>query len=172
MEYGQPIDQTYNDTTKDYNFTKFVGYSNPGKNNKCYTDFFSQCTINQISKKVTELTVGVHPENKNIIVPDEWIIDVMNSVYENWSGGSLGSIHSRYTIPNYENENYTRAWVEQTINILISHIRNVYGMIENNQKLTKWTTVLGEFNEGGLRSHAPIKVLNKRPAPFQFNMRY
>ena len=120
MEYGQPIEQTYNDTTKDYNFTRYIGYNKPGETSKCYTEFFSQCTIDQISKKVSELTLGVHPENKNIIVPDEWIIDVMNSVYDNWSGGSfIGSIYTRYNIPNYENDNYTRSWVDQTINILV-----------------------------------------------------
>ena len=45
-------------------------------------------------------------------------------------------------------------------------------MEENNRKLTIWTTVYGDFNAHQLRQHAPIKVLNKRPNPMEFHMRY
>ena len=36
-------------------------------------------------------------------------------------------------------------------------------MEENNKKLTIWTTVFGDFNSHGLRSHAPIKLRERKP---------
>jgi hypothetical protein len=45
-------------------------------------------------------------------------------------------------------------------------------MDECNSKLSAWTTILGDFNEHGLRRHAPIKLREKRPMPMAFNMNY
>lgn len=175
MEYGTIIHDVpcKNDTQKNLNYTRFVGYDQSvNAIFPCTRDFFSQDNINLISTKVTELTIGVHPENKQIVVPEEWILDVMNSVYENYTGGEVGAIYSRLIIPNVQPENGLNTWTNETINLLVSHIRDTYGMIECNQKLTAWTTVYGDFNENGLRSHAPIKIRRKRPQPAQFNMNY
>ena len=53
--------------------------------------------------------------------------------------------------------------IDQTIEIIYSDVKNNLEIEENNKKLSVWTTVLGNFNDNGLRSHAPIKVLNKHP---------
>ena len=45
-------------------------------------------------------------------------------------------------------------------------------MQEANSKLTKWTTVLGDFNLHQLRSHDVIKILNKHPQHMQFFENY
>jgi hypothetical protein len=45
-------------------------------------------------------------------------------------------------------------------------------MDENNKKLTIWTTVLGDFNEHGLRSYAPIKIRENNINKVRFNMNY
>ena len=177
MEYAVPIEntpqQTWESAQKDFNFIRFVGYDNPGSQDACYRQFFSSENITALSNKVTELTKGVHPDNKSILVPREWVIDTMNSVYDDFDGGEVGApIGSRYIIPNEQSQDFVNMWNDRTITILVEHIRNTYGMIECNQKLTAWTTVLGEFNEHGIRRHSPIKTLEKRPAPFQFNMNY
>jgi hypothetical protein len=83
-----------------------------------------------------------------------------------------GDIYSRYNIPNGSPLNQLQEMIDQTIELITSDVRNNLEMDENNRKLTAWTTVYGEFNDHGLRSHAPIKVRNKRPAPMQFNMNY
>ena len=62
--------------------------------------------------------------------------------------------------------------VDQVISLLVRNIRNDLEMQANNSKLTIWTTLLGDFNEHGLRQHAPIKIRNKRPDPMLFHMRY
>ena len=175
MEHGTIISNipSHTEILKNYNYIKHVGYEqNINAIYPCTKQFFSHQNINLISKKVSQLTMGVHPDNKTIVVPEEWILDVMNSVYENWSGGEVGAIHSRLIVPNVKPENSIDAWNNQTINLLVAHIRDTYGMIECNQKLTLWTTVLGEFNQHGLRSHGDIKIKNKRPESAQFNMNY
>ena len=45
-------------------------------------------------------------------------------------------------------------------------------MINANKQLSKWTTILGDFNKYGLRGHSQIKVNNKRPQSMMFNMNY
>jgi hypothetical protein len=65
-----------------------------------------------------------------------------------------------------------RSIINQTINIITSQIRNEMEMAQNNKKLTVWTTLLGDFNKEGLRSHAPIKIRRKHPQYMAFNMNY
>ena len=75
MEYGKEITNEKFQLNNNYN--KFVGYEqNPDLNN-----FFSNDTVTFISKKVTQLLEGVHPENKHIVVTDKNIVAVMNKVY-------------------------------------------------------------------------------------------
>jgi hypothetical protein len=62
--------------------------------------------------------------------------------------------------------------INQTINLIVNDVKNNLETEENNKKLTIWTTVYGDFNEQGLRSHPPIKIRNKKPASMQFNMNY
>ena len=148
---------------------RYVGYS---ENNDCIKKFFSQETINLISRKVTELTMGVNPENRPIVVPDSTISNIMSNVQQNYRP-PVGDIYSRYIIPTNENAvSMMQNMIDQVIEIITSDIRNNLMMEQNNKKLTKWTSLLGDFNYHNLRSHAPIKILEKRPNPFQFHMRY
>ena len=153
----------------DDNFMRYVGYK---ENNNCIRKYFSQETVDIISRKITELTMGADPKNRSIIVPDKTICGIMSSVYYSFRPPT-GDIHSRYIIPSgLGPDDYVQDMIDQTIEIISSDIRTNLGMEENNRKLTIWTTVYGDFNEHGRRSHAPIKVLNKRPNPMEFNMKY
>ena len=62
--------------------------------------------------------------------------------------------------------------INQTVNIIVSAIKDEIEITEQNKKLTAWTTVLGDFNEQGLRSHAPIKLRERHPQYMAFNMNY
>jgi len=160
MEYAVPIENNFD-------YLRYVGYQENG-----YNSLFSQNTINTISRKVTELTMGVDPQNRRIVVPNDSIIGVLNSIWENFVP-NVGSIYSRYTIPSGENQsNRIQYVIDQTIEVLVSNIQTNYGMELSNSKLTVWTTVLGDHNEHGLRSHDIIKVSRKHPARMQFNMNY
>lgn len=139
----------------DENYYRYVGWQ---ESNYCIKNFFSKQTLKLISTKVTELLDGVDPNGKRIIVPDDIISHVMSSVYHNFTPAT-GDIYGRYNVPTNEpDDNYYNIMIDQTIQVLVSNVKNNIEMDENNKKLTIWTTVLGDFNNHKLRQHAPIKV--------------
>jgi len=139
--------------------------------NACIKQYFSQDTVNLISKKVTQLLQGVEPENRPILVPDETIVSVMSTIYYNFRP-TTGDIYGRYNIPSHEQQSYVQSMIDQVIEVITSQIRNEYGFIENNSKLTIWTTVYGDFNKFGLRQHPPLKINHRKPNTMEFNMNY
>lgn len=165
MEKGY---RTENNTLMDYNYLRNVGWSN---DNACLREFFSPETVKLISKKITELTLGVDPHNRPIVVPESTIVDVMNGIYRGFRP-AVGDIYSRYIVPNNEQPNMIQSMIDQTIEVIVSDIKNNLGMEQYNESLTAWVQLYGDFNLHGLRQHPPIKVLNKRPNTMEFHMRY
>jgi hypothetical protein len=165
MEYAQDYmnmtqsANTCNDICDD-NYYRYVGYK---ENNDCIQQYFSKETVDTISLKVTELTRGVDPNNRAIIVPRNRICDVMSQIYYGFRPPTA-AIYSRYTIPTGEPDNYMQMMIDQVIEVIVSDIRNNLGMEECNRSLSVWTTVLGDFNTHGLSGHDQIKVRNKRPS--------
>lgn len=175
MEYTEPVHEniiqqqtTFCDSLCDRKYIQHVGYS---PDNECLKSYFSPQTVEFISKKITQLLQGVDCKNRRIIVPKNTICSIMSSVYENYRP-QTGDIFTRYIIPNNQPENFISNMIDQVIEIITTQVRNEWGMRENNAKLTIWTTVYGDFNEHGLRQHPPIKILEKRPNPMEFNMNY
>ena len=165
MEHGDLISENCNN-----NYLKHVGYTE--EDNPCIQKYFSVTTIKIIQQKVTELTLGVDPDNRPIQVSEDVICNVMSQIYDSFKP-AVGDIFTRYNIPTGSTSvSYVDDMINQVIEVIVSDIRNTTMMEENNKKLTAWTTLLGDFNEHNLRSHSIIKVQNKRPAPFQFNMNY
>ncbi len=162
MEYGIAIDNS----TRDHSYTRHVGWQ---EQNPCISEYYSKETLKTISHRVTELLQGVDPQNRPIIVPDHIISNVMDSVYNTYRP-ETGDIYARYNIPS--SGSYVQNMIEQTVQIITADVKNNLGMEECNSKLSIWTTVLGDFNEAGLQSHPQIKIRNKRPTPFQFQMNY
>lgn len=163
MEYASNIDgDLFNDE-----FIKHVGYNYSYNMNS----FFSKNNIKKISRKITELLMGVDKYNRRIIVPDKTIKSVMSSVYHNFTP-EIGDIFGRYNIPKINDVDNIQMMIDEVINIITTDVKVNLGMDECNQKLTVWTTVLGDFNEHGLRSHSKIKLKENRPMPLMFNMNY
>jgi hypothetical protein len=115
--------------------------------------------------------MGVDKQNRPIIVPDKTICSVMSSVYENFRP-ETGDIFTRYNIPKARSQNYVQQMIDEVINIITTDVKVNLGMDECNRNLSIWTTVLGDFNEHGLRSHSKIKLRENRPMPMMFNMMY
>lgn len=137
-------------------------------------NFFSKNTVDPISKMVTKMLNGVDEYGREIIVPDNRILEVMNSVYYSYNprnGFDSAMSHSEYF----------DSLVGQTISRIVYDVKNTLQYESCMNKKNIWTTLLdgpkqgsveGEFNESGLRSYAPIKLKNKRPNSFEFNMKY
>ena len=168
MEYAQFIDLNPEEKIN-LNYQRYVGYQDT---NSVLNNLFSINTLNTISKKLTQLLMGVHPDNKIIVVPTNLIANVLDSVYQGYRP-QTGGIYSRYIIPTGLNSSdYATDMVDQTIEIIYSDIKNQYDMEKNNKTLSVWNTILGDFNENQLRSHPPIKILNKHPQYMAFFENY
>lgn len=165
MSYATNIESSISDS----NYMRYVGYRE--QQSLCIQDYFSDKTVDMISNKISELLMGVHPQNKKLVVSKDVITSIMSNIYQNYRP-ETGDIYSRYIIPTRTPNDMVQDMINQTIESITSQVRSDYQMRENNAKLTVWTTVLGDFNTFGLRQHAPIKIRNKRPNPMEFNMRY
>ncbi len=131
---------------------------------------FTEKNIRKMSNKITQLLTGVDKQNRPILVPDKTISSVLSGVRKKFRP-EVGNIYSRYNTPNYL-EDGTQRIINEAINIIVTDVKNNLHVDECNQKLNLWTTVLGDFNEHGLRSHGQIKIREKRPSPMLFNMNY
>jgi hypothetical protein len=163
--YGRTMNAGY---PCDYNFMRYVGWD---ESNACIARLYSSETTDLISKKVTELTIGIDPKNRNILVSRNVICQVLDSVYSSYKM-PVGDIITRYHIPNNEQDDAVQAVIDRTIEILVSSIRDQYGINDANQKLSAWVQLYGDFNQSGLRQYAPIKIKGKRADRNQFNMKY
>jgi hypothetical protein len=160
MEYATHI-------TNDDNYIKYVGYNQ----SSCIKEFYSKHNVDKISQKITELLEGVDKNNRSILVPDKTIYSVMNSVCDNFMP-ETGDIYTRYNIASSSPVNDIQRMIDETINIITTDVKVNLGMDECNSKLSIWTTILGDFNKHGLRSHGPIKLKMNRGKQMAFNMNY
>jgi hypothetical protein len=165
--------QRYNKNNKPFNHVKHMRHTGYDDAGECGSrEFFSSRTVDIISNKITQLLQGVDPQNRIIHVPDNRIQSVMSSVHDDYRP-EIGDIHSRYIIPVKNGQiNMVTDLIDQTIELIVSDVKNNIETEENNKKLTIWTTLLGDFNEHGLRQHSAIKIRNKHPTRGEFNMNY
>lgn len=146
---------------------RHVGYE---ETNSCIEQYFSKNTVQIISNKVTQLLEGI--SKRPIIVTDRVIEHVLSQVKEGYRPPT-GCIYSRYTIPSGGNsDSLVQNMIDQSIEIIISNVKNDLETEKNNKQLSVWNSVYGDFNKHQLLQHPPIKTQVKRPSSFQFNMMY
>lgn len=162
FSYGQSsdADNTYYFTDQQY---KFVG--SDIADNPIVKQFFSKNSVDFISAKITELTKDVDERGREIVVPDDKILHLMNSVYLSYNPKQGFDTH-------WSSKEYFDSLIEQTITQAVFDVRNVLAYEQCTAKYTLWDTILGEDNERGLRGYAPIKIREKRPNSMEFNMKY
>jgi len=150
-----------------------VGYEYTYADAPAIKFLFSKENLDELSRAITYLLRGTDPQGRDIVVAPERINEVLSSVFMYGTRPQIGSIYSRYTIPDCYPRNDLRNYNMQTIKIIVSAIKDEYDTIANNKKLTIWTTLLGDFNTNGLRAHPPLnKIRKKMPQRMMFNMNY
>ena len=102
----------------------------------------------------------------------ETIASVISNIFQNVNRTQIGDIYTVFTIPQETPRNDVHTINEQTVQAIVSMLRNQFEIEENNKKLTVWNTMYGDFNKEGLRSHPPIKLRNRHPQYMAFNMKY
>jgi hypothetical protein len=162
----------YKGNYHDTNFYAHVGWEQTSDDSVALNYLFSNNTLNLISNEISNALRGVDPEGRRIIIPNDKIANVLSSVFRNGTRTEIGNIYSTFTIPDIQSRNDIRNIINQTINIVVSAIKNEIEIIENNKKLSVWNTVLGDFNTQGLRQYAPIKLKTRHPMYMAFQMNY
>lgn len=164
--------EMYQPNYYDTNFYAHVGWQQTSDDSVALNYLFSSSTLDLISKEISDALRGVDPEGRRIIVPNDKIANVLSSVYRNGTRTDIGGIYSTFTIPDIQSRNDLRNIINQTINIVVSSIKNEMEIIENNKKLSVWNSVLGDFNTQGLRFYPPIKLRSRHPQYMAFEMHY
>lgn len=98
-------------------------------------------SILHMSKQITKGLAGVHPEGKNIIVPNDTIKSFADSVFLNTTQS-------------------VDVMQQMIINYIITTIKSEYEVIENNNKLDIWVTKY-DLNSG-MQKFNDIKLNNKQ----------
>lgn len=153
----------------DENKLRYVGWTDTDNNDEFYNAFFSVETMKYISKRVTQNLNGL--KSKPIVVGKDTIGHVMSQIYDD-RRPKIGDIITRYTIEDDKVVSLLQELIFRCIELITSTIRDEIEIIQNNEKLSIWTTVLGDFNKEGLRSHDKIKIRNKHPQMMAINMNY
>lgn len=150
-----------------------VGWGYTVDDDPKYAFIFSQTNMDYLSSTISDALRGVDPQNRKIIIPDDKIANVLSTVYKYATRANVGDIHSRYIIEPIEVRNDIKNINNQTINIIVSAIRDEIEMTEQNKSLSVWNAqLLGDFNKNQLRAHAPIKIRRRTPQRMMFNMIY
>jgi hypothetical protein len=164
--------QNVNLTNDNSSYMAYVGWDATSSGDKNLEYLFSEANLTALQRQVADALVGVDPQGRKIMVALDKIANVLTNVYQNVTRTRVGDIYSRYVVPQDQSRCDLREVNNVAVNIIVRSIRDEYETIENNKKLTVWTTVLGDFNKEGLRSHPPIKIRRRHPQHMAFNMNY
>lgn len=123
------------DVNKNFRFAAF-------STRQPYDDLFAEDTIRFISLSITQKLKGVHPDGKNIIIPNHTIQSVLESMYTN------------------NNRMGNEVLVNMTINHIANSIRTEYETTEKNNKLSAWVTQYDVTT--GLQRFSDVKLNNKK----------
>lgn len=157
----------------DQNNLRFVGWSQNRLSTGCLNELFSCETVDTISRKVTELTMGIGEEGREIQVLDSTICELLSEVMIN-QRPKTGDIFTRYIIPDSGPRNDVQEIIQKVIEIIYRNIKNSLGMEKCNSKLSIWDTIYGEGNPRGLQQtpHGFAKISHKRPMIGFISMNY
>jgi hypothetical protein len=151
---------------------QFVGWETISDWNPLTQKLFTKTTVHVIQQKVADYLTGVDSNGRRIVPSERVVVNALFGIFREHAPRT-GDIYGKFLVVDDSKRDDYAYIVDKTISLLVQGIRDDLGMAEQNQKLTIWTTVLGDFNEHGLRQHPPIKINNgKRPDPMLFHMRY
>lgn len=130
---------------------KFYRYAVPVMSqSNLYKSVFAQPSVDWISDQITSRLNGVHPDNKNIIVPDNTILSVLDSYYNNGKFMDAELIR------------------QQTVMFIVENIKNEYLSEKLNSKLSVWNTIFTP-NMGMAQTNDIILNDRKRTSSWVWN---
>jgi len=162
------------DTDKVYDdridLNQYIGWGTITEWNALPREVFTKRTLKIIETKVYEYLLK--RLNKKIIPSERVIVIALYGVYKSHIPRT-GDIYGKYLVVDETQRNDYGYIVDKTISLLASGISTDIEMQEVNSKLNIWNaTVLGDFNENGLRQFPPLKLRNRGPDRMLFHMKY
>lgn len=151
-----------------YDTLRYTGYEHDYNINAL---IFTEENVERIQREVSRLLRGVDTQGREIRVTKDVVVKALDNITQGYIP-EVGDIYGRYSIVDENRRSDVSAIVNMTINFIASAVKTDLEVQEANHKLTVWTTVLGDFNEHGLRRHDIIKIRERRPDPMMFNMNY
>ena len=155
--------ETTNTYFKSDYHTKYIGTKID--DNEIVKEFFSKNSLDYISKQCTLQLKGVDEQGRDIIIPDNRIIEVMNTVQQSYN------FATGFDAPKMTPRQYIDNMINQCIERIVYDVSNTLQIEQCNMKKTVWSTVLGDFNAQKLQSHSKINIRNKHPT-FNISVRY
>ncbi len=134
---------------------------------------FSEATVNFIKQKCEEYLIGAHPEGKRIVISPKTVLAAINFVYLEYRK-PVGDIRGGEQVVDYSKRDHLQAIINRSISLIVSDVQNELGIIANNQKMSIWSTTLGDGNPWGITffEQQRIKLNERRNTNLLFNMRY
>jgi hypothetical protein len=145
-----------------------VGWDKTSASSQNYQYFFSQENIDRLSAQITE---HLKTTGQTIKVSDRVIGGVMSDVSRSFNPRT-GDIFSRYIIPTEEGRDDLKNMNDQVITVIVNTVREEIEQQRCNERLSIWTTVLGDFNPEGMRAHSKIKTRERDYMKGEFMMNY
>jgi len=112
-----------------------VGWESTTEGNSELNYLFSDENLEALSQAITMALSGVDKYNRNIKVSKDNIASVLSNAYRFGTRQNIGDIHSRFIVPPSELRCDLRSLNNQTIQMIVSQIKNQMEMEENNKKL-------------------------------------
>jgi hypothetical protein len=117
-----------------------------------YTTLFGKESVNWMSAQITLRLKGVHPEGKDIAVPDSTILSVADSWFQK----------TQLTVEMLQ---------EMIILHIVNQVRNDYELTKNNDKLTAWVQLYSM--DTGLRQWSqPEDWVNQKRRTYAWSWNY
>lgn len=159
----------------DTNYLKHPGWGitvAPDGCNTGYDMFFSDKTYQYIKSNLDSLLSDI--TERPILVTEKVIRNSMETIFNNNRPAAIGDIYSKYHMTGLDCEHMfdLNKVVHEVIEVIYNYVKNEYQMAACNQSMNAYNALYGTCNELGLLAHPPIKLLEKRPQPMMFNMRY
>lgn len=150
------------------NFGRYVGGATQEFQYQNY--YFNDGMVCNIQNYLAEALRPYEKEKRKVIVSKEIIITVMQKIISDRIP-TVGNIYTHTVMPTLSNTD-TMDVVNRTIQVIYTNLKNEMEMEMTNSKLSVWSTLYGEFNKEGLRSHPPVKIRKNKPQSMLFNMNY
>lgn len=159
----------------DTNYLKHPGWGitvAPDGCNTGYDMFFSDKTYQYIKSNLDSLLCDI--TERPILVTEKVIRNTMETIFQNNRPAAIGDIYSKYHMTGLDCQHMhdINKMVQEVIEVIYNYVKNEYQMATINRSMSAYNALYGTCNELGLLAHPPIKLLEKRPQPMMFNMRY